>query len=400
VAEPRTQTLRLSMNDAVPDGSPDGSMNAYDVVVCADAAPFERELSLRFGKRPRYLVADETVAALHGSRVQTALGDPPLIRARAGEATKSLREVECLADALIEAGASRDAVVIALGGGALCDAVGFVAASLFRGVSCVYLPTTLLAMVDAAIGGKTAVNLTRGKNLFGATCAPALVICELAMLATLPAREHRAGLAEVLKHALLEGEDALARLQANARALVAGESDALFALVCRAIAFKGRVVAADPHERKRPTVDEGVAAATDGREILNLGHTVAHALEAVARVTPGADPLPHGEAVALGLLAEARLAASLGYWPDGPARIEGLLALLGLPSDALSALQAAPRDVVLRALIADKKNYGDKGAKVANGRLRFVILDAPGRPFALALDGDRALEILLLEKVG
>ena len=364
----------------------------YDVVICDGDGPEQlAAAALRFGDRPRFLVADEHVAELHGRAFRAALADPPMFVLPPGEWAKSLSAIERVANALVESGVRRDAVIFALGGGAACDAAGFLAASILRGVDHVLVPTTLLAMVDAAVGGKTAVNLAAGKNLFGAFHQPRFVLCDLSTLSTLAPRDRRAGLAEVLKHALLEGERAVAQIERDAEALRDDPPSALFDAVRRAIAFKAKIVAHDPRELRVPKKKKGMVA-LDGREILNLGHTVGHALEAASHHT--SEPMRHGEAVALGLLAEARIARALNLWPKGPDRLAALLPRLGLP-DALDAtLRTLPHDRLRRAMGADKKRQSD------TAKLRFIVVDGPGRPLGVQMDADRALEILLGEKVG
>ena len=383
MGEPATGAV-LAIDLPAREGGP------HDAIICrSDGLAQLTAAALRFGDRPRFLIADETVAGLHGAAVRAALGDPPLVLAPAGEAAKSLAVVERLASALVQHGVRRDAVLFALGGGALCDVAGFLAATLLRGIDHVLLPTTLLGMVDAAIGGKTAVNLPSGKNLVGVFHQPRLVLCDLHTLTTLPSRDRHAGLGEVLKHALLEGEAALRELELSAERLRDDPPAALFDVVRRSIEWKAKIVVLDPRERRglrrkgRTTRSRPVVV--DGREILNLGHTLGHALELASHKT-GA-PLRHGEAVGLGLLAEAHIGAALGLWTDGAERIESILPRLGLPHDLAAIWASLSVDVVRSALSADKKNTDDK--------LRFVLLDQPGRPLAVALDADRALEILL-----
>jgi 3-dehydroquinate synthase len=376
----------------------------YDLVLCHGDGPAQlAAAALRFGDRPRFIVADENVAALHGRAFRGALGDPPMFVLPPGEWAKSLAAVERVANALVEAGVRRDAVLFALGGGALCDAAGFLAASLLRGIDHVLVPTTLLAMVDAAVGGKTAVNLAAGKNLFGAFHHPRFVLCDLSTLSTLSARDQRAGMAEVLKHALLEGERAVAHLEQHADKLRDAAPGALADVVRRAITYKAKIVAHDPrekiHEKKTKKARGTRPVALDGREILNLGHTIGHALEAASHET--ADPLRHGEAVALGLIAEARIARTLNLWPKGPDRLAALLRRLGLPVALDDSLRAMSQDRLRRALGADKKRQAAAlPTTAADTKLRLIVLDGPGRPLGVALDAERALEILLGEKVG
>ena len=380
----------------VPVPVPESEGGAYDAFIVRDDSRgdvLRAESQRLFADRPRFLLADRDVAARYAHRVRAALGGCPVITVQPGEAAKTLAEVERVAGELVALGIDRSAVLFALGGGALGDLAGFVAATMLRGVDYVHLPTTLMAMVDSSIGGKTAVNLPAGKNLIGAFHQPKLVLSDLSTLSTLAARDRTAGLGEVLKHALLVGESQVAAIEAHADALRQGPVESLFDVVCAAVAYKAHVVAADPRERKRALSREEHAT---GRITLNLGHTIAHGLETASHQTN--DPLRHGEAVLLGLHAEAIIGARLGYWPAGPARLSALMPRLGLHTDlhrCLSRLAppgvGATANVFLNALQADKKREG--------GRLRFVLLEAgPGHVREVLLDARRAMEILASEK--
>ena len=270
-----------------------------------------------------------------------------------GEQQKSLATWAACLDRVLAAGIDRRTPIVALGGGIVGDVAGFVAAAVLRGVPFIQVPTTLLAMVDSSVGGKTGVNHAVGKNLIGAFHQPSLVYACLDTLETLPAREVRAGLGEVIKTALLESEDALVALERDAPALAALERDALGRWVARCAMFKAEVVAADELERGR-------------RAILNLGHTIGHGLETEL----GHGTLLHGEAVAVGLVLETRWAVASGHCDDPalPARIAHLCARMGLST--------SPPDVVPEALAdrmrLDKKAIGDM--------LRVPVLARAGRP--------------------
>nr|MCU0627727.1 3-dehydroquinate synthase [Gemmatimonadaceae bacterium] len=240
------------------------------------------------------LVPALAVDALHGARVRDALGDGRtlVLTLPPGEQAKTRETWGGLTDAMLVAGIGRDAIVLALGGGVIGDLAGFVAATYLRGIPVVQCPTTLLAMVDAAIGGKTAVDTPMGKNLVGAFHAPLAVVADLDTLATLPARERAQGLAEALKHGVIADR---AYWDAVVRALPwPADADALHALVHGSAAIKCGVVARDPHEHGE-------------RAILNFGHTIAHAIE---RATDYA--IAHGEAVAIGMIVEATIAVRTG----------------------------------------------------------------------------------------
>jgi 3-dehydroquinate synthase len=271
-----------------------------------------------------------------------------------GELAKRLDVVETLYQRLAAIPAHRADPVVAVGGGATTDAAGFTAATWLRGVPLISLPTTLLAMVDAAIGGKTGVDLDAGKNLVGAFHQPSAVVADLDTLATLPRPELRAGMAEVIKAGLIADPDLAAACLERAPAAVAGDLDALGPLVEAAIRVKAEVVGADEREAGR-------------RAVLNYGHTLGHALERLA----GYRGLRHGEAVALGMVFAARVAEAVGL--ATPGLVEGHLELLraaGLPA---GGVELDP-DAVLEAMGTDKKHGG------AGGGLRLVLLGAPGKP--------------------
>jgi shikimate kinase/3-dehydroquinate synthase len=259
-----------------------------------------------------------------------------------GEAYKTLDTVRALYDDFVEAGLDRRGTVLALGGGVVGDMAGFVAATYLRGVALVQVPTTLLAMVDASVGGKAAVDHPRGKNLIGAFKQPALVLADPDTLATLPAAELATGLAEVVKAGLIGDPVLWEQIERYGPAPLPW-------LVERALRVKVAIVEEDPYERGR-------------RAVLNLGHTVGHALELLS----GYD-LPHGSAVSVGLVAAARLSAHRGLCDDGlPVRVEGVLARLGLPT----TYRGFTPDQIWRAMATDKKRRGT--------RRRFVLLRAIG----------------------
>jgi len=288
------------------------------------------------------VIADELVHKLHGAGL--GLGDLPQHLLPGGEAAKTLTELERALDFLCELRLDRETTLLVLGGGAATDLGGLAAAMYLRGVAWIACPTTLLAMVDASVGGKTAVNLKSGKNLAGSFHQPSAVVADTETLTTLPATEYASGLGEVLKTALIEGEDLLSFLEANVAALVARDGEALAEVVCRCVATKARVVASDPRE-------------AGPRKALNLGHTFAHAIERVAG--PGA--IPHGIAVAagLGLALEAAAGSGLLADPALPGRVSDLASALGLPA-GLAALRETsahplPAGELLSAMSHDKK---------------------------------------------
>lgn len=259
-----------------------------------------------------------------------------------GEASKSLAYYGQLAEKILADRITRDTVVIAFGGGVIGDLAGFLAASLLRGLRFVQIPTTLLAQVDSSVGGKVGINAHAGKNLIGAFHQPSVVLADLAMLAYLPRREFSAGIAEVLKAALLADHDFWLWLEDHAEAIRAREPSRLEALIVRAVRIKADVVLADETER------------TGRRALLNLGHTFAHALEAAA----GYDGvrLIHGEAVAIGMTMAARLSAELGMIPSSDVvRIETLLHAFALPTTVQDVGFAAMAEDLYRLMQYDKK---------------------------------------------
>jgi len=320
------------------------------------------------------VVTDETVARLHLPRYLAALqqGGWRVVEAVIpdGEGSKTMARAEEVADRF--AGAlDRRSTVIALGGGVVGDLAGFVAATLFRGVQLIQAPTTLLAQVDASVGGKTGVNLPSGKNLVGAFHQPRFVFIDLSALATLAPRDVSSGLAELAKHAFLDGGALLARLEAEAERARAGEPQLLAELVAASCRIKERVVAADEREER----------ADGGRMLLNLGHTVGHALETASQRR--GDPLRHGEAVALGLVAAARLSRELlGADQRLEERVASLLGRLGLPTDLDQFLDGE----ALAALAVDKKRAG--------ARLRFIALQQAGAPRVVEVEPERIAEML------
>ena len=311
-----------------------------------------------------------TVAAHHGDTLREELAAASLLQdwvtLPEGEENKTLATWQRCVDGLLEARVDRKTPVVAFGGGVVGDIAGFAAASTLRGLPYVQVPTTLLAMVDSSVGGKTGVNHPRGKNLVGAFHQPRLVWAGLATLGTLAPRQLRAGLGEVVKTALIAGEAALAVLEVEAEALARGEPAALARQVATCVRTKAAVVAEDEREA-------GV------RAWLNLGHTVGHGLENAL----GYGALLHGEAVGLGLLAEHRWAEESGHATPGlAARIESLLSRLGLPVEPPKYRQEA----VVTAMHLDKKAYG--------AMVRVPICVRPGQVILLDLERTRLPELL------
>ena len=295
------------------------------------------------------LLCDARLFTLHREALlalQPAFGDA--LARPVSEVRKSLAEVEAICEVLSARGIQRDGFVVAVGGGVLTDLAGLAAALYLRGVPWVSVPTTLLAQVDAGLGGKTGANLRSGKNLIGAFHQPRLVVCDPDLLATLPLRERWSGLAEVVKCALLEGGALLERCEQDLEKAAAGDAQALLPLIEGAVRLKARIVAGDEREG-------------GARAFLNLGHTVGHALEAATQYAH----FTHGEAVALGL--RGALAISPLRERD---RALSLVRRLQFGVDC--KLGAAQREAALQAMTRDKKARG--------GQVRFVLLDGIGAP--------------------
>jgi len=287
-------------------------------------------------------VSDTRVARLYGRgflRLLAARGvEAALLTFPAGERFKTRETKALLEDRLLKRGAGRDTVVVALGGGVTGDLAGFLAATWHRGVPLVAIPTSLLAMVDAALGGKTAVDLPGGKNLVGAFHQPVSLWADVGALRTLPARTFRAGLAEAVKTATVLDAALFRRLEADVSLLVLRDERSMARIVARCLVLKGRVVVSDEHEAGR-------------RAVLNFGHTVAHAIEVATDYR-----VSHGEAVSIGVVAEARLAERGTGLPRAHVhRIEALLVAVGLPVrlpagiDPKRLVQAMGRDKKTRA---------------------------------------------------
>ena len=316
---------------------------SYAIDVCVDQPALLTDALARCAPSSIVLVSDSNVQRHRGARIDAALRPLAARITRVvlahGEVHKTLASASTIWDAALGAGVDRDAVVVAAGGGVVGDLAGFAAACLLRGVRFVQVPTTLLAMVDSSVGGKTGFDHPVGKNLIGAFHQPSAVVADLGHLTTLSPRERAAGLAEVVKIALATNLRLLEALERNARALARGDTDALVPIVREAIDSKIRVVRDDERE-------------TGPRALLNLGHTVGHALE----VHGGYSRWLHGEAVALGTVAEMKATARLGWTPpDLVDRAADLFAALGLP------VLAPPSDVAASwpFVANDKKRAGD-----------------------------------------
>lgn len=302
------------------------------------------------------VVTNPTVWGLWGRGVRLSLAEAGLAVHLAeipdGEEHKTLETAAHLYDRAFEAGLDRSSAVVALGGGVVGDIGGFVAATYMRGVALVQVPTTLLAQVDSSVGGKVAVNHPRGKNIIGAFYQPVLVLADVGTLRTLPSRELRAGVAEVIKYGVISDAGFFGWLEDNLERLLEGDPAALTYAVEMSCRIKARVVEADETEQGR-------------RRVLNYGHTFGHALEALS----GYRAYVHGEAVAVGMVAAARLSGFLGLLDQASyGRIERLVRRAGLPADTPEGLSF---EAVWDCMQRDKKTR--------DGRVVFVLPEAIGR---------------------
>jgi 3-dehydroquinate synthase len=324
--------------------------------------------------RDLLVVSNTVVAPLYLSALQAGLQPRRVIATILpdGESHKTLATVARILDVLVANRLGRDCAVVALGGGVVGDMAGFAAATYQRGVAFVQVPTTLLAQVDSSVGGKTGVNHPGGKNLIGAFHQPAVVVADTGTLTTLPPRELRAGLAEVIKYGLICDSAFFAWLEAHIDELLAGDPAALAHVIRRSCEIKADIVGRDEREH-------------GDRALLNLGHTFGHAVEAATGYTEWL----HGEAIGAGLVMAARMSQESGYLTAGDLeRVTGLVARSGLPTH----ISNVKPDVALDHMRIDKK--------VQAGRIRLVLLRGIGSAFVTAEYGQAALDRTLAAHLG
>jgi 3-dehydroquinate synthase len=312
--------------------------------------------SLELGQKCA-IISDRTVARKYAHKCVTHLKEtgfePVLIAVAAGEPAKSLKVVQHCYDQLAKHRLERKSFVVALGGGVVGDLAGFVAATYLRGVPFVQVPTTLLAQVDSSVGGKVGVNLKAGKNLVGAFYQPRVVLCDIDTLRTLPAREFRAGLAEVIKYGIIYDAALFEQLERDIDRLLAKDAEVLESVIARCCEIKAEVVSQDETE-------SGL------RAILNFGHTIGHAIEAIS----GYRKYLHGEAISIGQVAAARLSTMHTGLPKSEAeRINALFRKAGLPTAIKLSRQKLAQ--LHRAMTLDKK--------VSGGEVRFVLAERVGK---------------------
>jgi shikimate kinase/3-dehydroquinate synthase len=383
-SEDSADVTTQNVHDAIAAHVPPRSVNialsqsSYDVVIGPKLLTRAGAMMRDVMREPRcVIVTDEIVAGLHLPTLQRSLDDAGIghdaLIVPPGEASKSLATWSGLVDSLLARKVDRHTTIVALGGGVVGDLAGFAAAATLRGLPFIQIPTTLLAQVDSSVGGKTGINAKQGKNLLGAFHQPKLVIADIGVLASLPPRELRAGYAEIAKAGLIADAGFYEWCETNAAAMLGGDTARLAEAVERAVAFKAGVVGDDEREEKP----------NDGRALLNLGHTFAHALEAETGYGNG---LLHGEAVATGLVLATALSAKLGLCPqEETGRIAAHLSEVGLPV----RINALPAEHLLAHMKQDKKMRG--------GVLSFVLSRGIGRAFTSRDVPEDAVRDVLLE---
>lgn len=363
---PMTTTLTSTEGREIDARSVEVSLNAraYDVLIGAGLLRHAGALiAARLGNVKCGVVTDENVARHHLAMLEESLGAHGLLAGsivlKAGEATKSFKELVSLSERLLDMGLERGDLVVPLGGGVIGDLAGFAAGILRRGVRFVQVPTTLLAQVDSSVGGKTGINTAQGKNLIGVFHQPSLVIADTDVLSTLPAREMRAGYAEVAKYGLLGDAAFFGWLEKNWHGVFANSGPDLARAIETSVKAKAAIVARDETE-------------TGDRALLNLGHTFGHALEAW---TGFSDRLLHGEGVSIGMCLAFRLSQSLGLAPMADAdRAARHLNAVGLPTRIGDIPGGkADADELLRLMGQDKK--------VKRGELTFILVKGIGQAF-------------------
>jgi 3-dehydroquinate synthase len=356
-------TLQVSLAD-----------RSYPILIGQQLLADSDLLARHLPARDLLLVSNTTVAPLYADRVRASLTDRRIVEVRLpdGEQYKTLEQLARVLDVLVANRFGRDATVLALGGGVVGDLAGFAAACYQRGIAFAQLPTTLLAQVDSSVGGKTGVNHPGGKNLIGAFHQPSAVFADTTTLRTLPPRELRAGLAEVVKYGLVFDLSFLDWIESNVDALLALDDAVLAHAIHRSCELKADVVRRDERE-------------AGDRALLNLGHTFGHAIEAATGYTQWL----HGEAVATGMLIAADMSSRLGRLPMVDVqRVRDLLQRIGLPVEA-------PRFGAAKAL-----DYMRVDKKVLSGRIRLVLLDSLGKAHFTAEYPDDILHATLRSHFG
>lgn len=345
----------MSIKQRIAVTLPERPQRGYEILVGAGLFGSVATILGKFCPAHRYaVVTDDRVAELYAvrlSRMLHAAGYRADVFAfQNGEARKTRETWALVCDAMLEAGIGRDAALIAFGGGVPGDLGGFVAASYMRGLPLVQLPTTLLAMIDSSVGGKTGVDVPAGKNLVGAFHQPQVVLADPDLLATLPDTHVRAGLAEAVKHGAIADPAYLDWIEATAGPLLAGDPEALSRLIVRSVEIKAEIVTRDETE-------------SGPRKLLNFGHTIGHAVEALSGYG-----LLHGEAVAIGMVEEARIGERVGITAAGTAaRLRKVLTRLGLPTSL--PLEMSVDEVV---------DWTRTDKKAREGRVQYSLIESIG----------------------
>ena len=329
--------------------------NSYDLHIGIGLERIGRVIMKKYPRELKFVITDANVQKLYVKRLIVAMlgveTPAQIVTVPAGELSKNRTMKERIEDELISLGAARDSLIIALGGGMIGDLAGFVASTLYRGIPYIQIPTSLIAQVDSSIGGKVAVDHPAGKNLIGAFYQPTAVYIDPAMLKTLPLREFRNGMAEVIKYAAILDARLFDFLENNRPAILNRVPSTLIKIVKRCCELKKNVVEQDPKEH-------------DFRRILNFGHTIGHAVESLSRYR-----IAHGEAVAIGMAAEATLSASKGLLPKGECRrLFGLLEAYGLPTRIPEKMD---RSALMSATLRDKK--------MKAGNVHYTLLERIGK---------------------
>jgi 3-dehydroquinate synthase len=319
-----------------------------------------------FPKSRFAIITDDNVNALYGKSVTASFEAAglrhDLLSVKPGEGAKSIDVFSRLLSELAQRGYNRADVIVALGGGVVGDLSGFVAAVFLRGLRCVQVPTTLLAQIDSAVGGKTAINLPEGKNLVGAFHQPSAVFVDTSLLQTLPEADFADGMSELIKYALIRDADMFTELEQNSA--IHADSDILASWITKCLSIKRDVVAADEKD-------------TGERMLLNFGHTIGHGIERICAAQKR--PMTHGRAVAIGMAAITAASEHMGLTKAGTAqRIIAVLKKMGLPYD----ISAYDKEEILKGILVDKKNVADK--------LNLVLISGPGQSFLHRIPGSDA----------
>jgi 3-dehydroquinate synthase len=353
----------MSIKQRIAVTLPERPQRGYEILVGAGLFTSIATILSKFCPAHRYaVVTDDRVAELYAVKLSRMLHSAgyraDVFAFQNGEARKTRETWALVSDAMLELGIGRDAAVIAFGGGVPGDLGGFVAATYMRGLPLVQVPTTLLAMIDSSVGGKTGVDVPAGKNLVGAFHQPHVVVADPDLLATLPDAHIRAGLAEAVKHGAIADPEYLDWIEASAPSLLAGDPETLSRLIVRSVEIKAEIVTRDETE-------------SGPRKLLNFGHTLGHAVEALSGFA-----LLHGEAVAIGMVEEARIGERIGITAAGTAaRLRKVLTRLGLPT-------SLPLEMGVDEVIGWTRN--DKKAR--EGRVQYALIESIGSP-AVGRDG-------------